>query len=216
MERYFNNRTAPKHAQNLSCTISLLLLGRVRTMKDRRQKTEPCQYYYPDLTCFTLPDVRRALSLRRPFWRLKRQIWRIAMIGPLDFTSTTLLHKVARRRTASTSSMKGNDLNLRPGELVEVKSIKEVFAMLDDQNKLAGLRFNPEMTKFCGQRFKVFKRLNKIIIESTGELRRIRIPTVILEGVYCDGRSHGDCDRSCFCFWREAWLKRVDATNPKH
>jgi hypothetical protein len=116
---------------------------------------------------------------------------------------------------ANATTVKKDDLNLQPGEWVEVKSMKEIFATLNDQDKLAGLRFNPEMTEFCGQRFKVFKRLDKIIIESTGELRRIRLPTVLLDGVYCDGRAHGDCDRSCFCFWREAWLKRVDATSDK-
>jgi hypothetical protein len=179
-------------------------------MGEHKQKTEPCQYYYPDLACFTLPDTRRAVLLRRPYWRLKRQIWRIAMIGPREFASTILLRKAAKRKAANAGNMNKDDLNLQLGQWVEVKSIKEIFATLDDQDKLAGLRFNPEMTKFCGQKFKVFKKLNKIIIESTGELRRIRVPTVILEGVYCDGRSHGNCDRSCFCFWREAWLRRVD------
>jgi len=52
-----------------------------------------------------------------------------------------------------------------------------------------------------------------MIIETTGELRKIRTPTVLLEGVFCDGRAHGNCDRSCFCFWREAWLKRVTTQN---
>lgn len=185
-------------------------------MRERRRDTEPCQYYYPDLASFTLSDTRRALPLRRVFWRLKRQIWQIAMGGPRKFASTIFLHRVMVRRTGTHIRTKDTDgLSLQPGELVEVRSIKEIFATLDDQGKLAGLRFNPEMAKFCGQRFKVFKRLNKIITESTGELRRIKTPTVILEGNYCDGRSHGGCDRSCFCFWREAWLKRVDTSGVK-
>jgi hypothetical protein len=92
---------------------------------------------------------------------------------------------------------------------VEVRSIKEIFATLNGGDKLKGLRFNPEMAEFCGKRFRVYKRLDKIIVETTGELRNIRTPTVLLEGVFCDGRAHGGCDRSCFCFWREAWLKKV-------
>ena len=51
--------------------------------------------------------------------------------------------------------------------------------------------------------------LEKIIIETTGEMRPISTPTVLLEGVFCDGSAHGGCDRTCFCFWREGWLKRV-------
>lgn len=184
-------------------------------MRENKQKIEPCQYYYPDLAHFTSRDTRRVLILRKQFWRLKRQIWQIAMIGPREFASTILLNKVSRRKRAHASNTDIHRLDLQPGELVEVKPTKEIFATLDDQGKLAGLRFNPEMVKFCGQKFRVFKRLDKIIIESTGELRRIRIPTVILEGVYCDGTSHGGCDRSCFCFWREAWLKRFDTCREK-
>jgi hypothetical protein len=65
------------------------------------------------------------------------------------------------------------------------------------------------MMKFCGGRFQVYKNLDKIILETTGELRRIKTPTVILKDAFCDGKAHGECDRSCFCFWREEWLKRV-------
>jgi len=90
-----------------------------------------------------------------------------------------------------------------------VRLVKEIFATLDSQGKLRGLRFTPELEKFCGKRLKVYKRLEKIILEATGELRRIRTPTVLLEGVFCDGEAHGGCDRSCFCYWREAWLRRV-------
>jgi len=48
------------------------------------------------------------------------------------------------------------------------------------------------------------ERLNKIILEATGEPRSMKTPTVLLDGVFCDGKAHAGCDRSCFCFWREA------------
>lgn len=100
-------------------------------------------------------------------------------------------------------------LNLQPGELVEVKSEKEIRETLDRKGKNRGLEFMPEMRKYCGKRFKVYKRLGKIILESTGEIRRIR-NTVLLDGVVCDGSEHLNCDRSCFHYWREAWLERVN------
>ena len=31
-----------------------------------------------------------------------------------------------------------------------------------------------------------------------------------LEGVRCDGSSHGGCQAGCLLFWKSAWLKRVD------
>jgi hypothetical protein len=109
-------------------------------------------------------------------------------------------------------SVKGENLDLKTDDCVEVRSEKEIFDTLDSQGKLRGLRFTPEMAKFCGKRFRVYKRLDKILLEATGELRRIKTPTVILEGVFCDGSAHGRCDRSCFCFWREEWLKRFQVS----
>jgi hypothetical protein len=71
----------------------------------------------------------------------------------------------------------------------------------------------PEMEKFCGKKFKVFKKVEIIKLESTGEVRKLRSPSVFLEGVYCNGERHEGCDRACFHFWREAWLKRIDGNN---
>jgi hypothetical protein len=99
-------------------------------------------------------------------------------------------------------------LNLKAGDWIEVKSAKEIFVTLDERGKHRGLTFSQEMMKFCGKRFKVFRVLDKICMESTGELRRMKTPSVMLEGVICDGSFHGGCTRSCFHFWREEWLQR--------
>lgn len=98
--------------------------------------------------------------------------------------------------------------NLKAGDWVEVKSAKEIFATLDEHGKHRGLTFSQEMMKFCGKGFKVFRVLDKICMESTGEQRKMKTPTVILEGVICDGSFHAGCTRSCFHFWREEWLQR--------
>jgi hypothetical protein len=172
-----------------------------------------CQYHYPDLANATLPDSRVALPLRRRWWTLKRYVWYISILGLFGFLSKTLpstkLGKTFLKGKRKIAYAGGGILNLQPGDWVEVKSLKEIFATLDGDGKLGGLRFTPEMAKFCGKRFRVYKRLEKIIVEATGELRKIRTPTVLLEDVFCDGKAHGSCDRSCFCFWREAWLKRA-------
>ena len=102
-------------------------------------------------------------------------------------------------------------LNLVAGEWVEVKSLEEIEATLDKKGHYKGLLFMPEMRKFCGGKYKVHRVIEKMILETTGELRRFKSPTVILEGVHCDGSFHFDCQRSCFSFWKEAWLKRVKA-----
>ena len=154
----------------------------------------------------TSPDTRAALKLRRYWWTLKRIVWHLSVLGLSDFASRALSMKKKKKSTISDNA---SNMELEAGELVEVKSAKEIFSTLDSKAKLNGLPFTKEMMKFCGKRFRVYKRLENILLEATGELRRVKTPTVILEGVFCDGKAHGNCDRSCFCFWREAWLKRI-------
>ena len=173
-----------------------------------------CQYCYRGLVEVSSPDARSALVLRRRWWSLKRRVWHLRVLGPIGFLTRSL--RCSRVGRFLFQGKRGSDLktgvanlNLQLGDLVEVKSAKEIFATLDGQDKLRGLRFTPEMAKFCGRRFRVYKRLNKIIVEATGELRGIKTPTVLLEGVFCDGKAHAGCDRSCFCFWREEWLRKV-------
>ncbi len=99
-------------------------------------------------------------------------------------------------------------LNLRPGELVEVKSLEEILATLDGERRNRGLLWMTGMSRYCGRRYRVHRRVERIMLESNGELRNMK-NTVLLEGVMCDGAAFGGCDRSCFHFWREAWLRRV-------
>jgi len=181
--------------------------------------SDPCQYYYPDMVLNGFPDSRLALPLRMYWFALKRHVWHISILGFRGFTArsartifpSTKIGKFALRNKSTSSNVAnlGETLNLQPGDWVEVRSAKEIFATLDAQDKLKGLRFTREMAKFCGKRFRVYKLLKKIILEATGELRKIKAPTVLLENVFCDGSAHADCDRSCFCYWREQWLRRI-------
>jgi len=110
---------------------------------------------------------------------------------------------------------KNEVLNLQPGEWVQVLSINEIYATLDKLRRYKGLYFMPEMEKFCGKKFRVFKRVEKIKLEATGEIRNLKSPTVFLEGLHCDGNRHYGCGRACFHFWKEVWLKRVSDTEWK-
>jgi len=101
-------------------------------------------------------------------------------------------------------------LGLQPGELVEVKPIDEILATLNRNRRCKGLLWMTGMRKHCGQRYRVQRRVERIMLEADGQLRMMK-NTVLLEGVMCDGTAFGRCDRSCFHFWREAWLKRVPA-----
>ena len=97
---------------------------------------------------------------------------------------------------------------LRPGEFVEVRSEPEILQTLDEQGRHRGLAWMPNMARCCGKRYTVYKRVERIMLESSGEIRVVR-NTVLLDGAVCENL-YG-CDRSCYHFWREAWLKRVPA-----
>lgn len=100
-------------------------------------------------------------------------------------------------------------LNLRPGEMVEVRSEAEILATLDAVGRLDGQPFMPEMLKFCGKQFRVYKRADKTCdtISSSGSRRMWN--TVYLEDLRCDGAAHDGCQARCLVFWKEAWLKRA-------
>jgi hypothetical protein len=105
----------------------------------------------------------------------------------------------------------GRPLQLRVGEIVEVRSEAEILATLDENGELDGLPFMPEMLAWCGKRLKVDKLALKLCdtIESTG-MHRIR-DAVHLEMSRCDGQAHGGCQAGCSIYWKEAWLKKIPA-----
>ena len=98
-------------------------------------------------------------------WYLKNKgLW-----GTFNF----VLFKIAKRfappnRNQRTLSKRNNlsleeeVLNLRPGELVEVKSEKEILATLDQNRAHKGLLWMMGMDKYCGKSCRVYKRVRTI------------------------------------------------------
>jgi hypothetical protein len=104
----------------------------------------------------------------------------------------------------------GNDrLDLRAGDWVEVRSVEEIPATLDDLGSLDALPFMPEMLQYCGRRFRVFKSAHKTCDTIATYKNRRMNNAVHLEGLRCDGAAHGGCQAACLLFWKEAWLKPV-------
>jgi hypothetical protein len=108
-------------------------------------------------------------------------------------------------------------LNLRPGEMVRVKSLSEIAATVDQDGKNRGLAFTVEMLPFCGRTFRVLRRLDRMILDPTRKMLELR-NTVILENVICDGCHilRGGCPRENFHYWREIWLTRVSPETESH
>jgi hypothetical protein len=101
-------------------------------------------------------------------------------------------------------------LDLRPGELVRVKSADKIALTVNREGKNRGLVFTAGMLPYCGRTFKVLRRMEKMIHEPTGQLIDVQ-GTVILENVTCQGIQsvRGGCPKNNFYYWREIWLERV-------
>jgi hypothetical protein len=124
-------------------------------------------------------------------------LWRIRRI---------ILGTYARGNKKSTPT---NSLNLQPGERVEVKSLDGIVETLNETARNRGLVFFPNMRLLCGREQQVERRLDKIIVDGTGEMRQLH-NTVYLEGSHCGCPylAFGGCSRGEFAYWREIWLRR--------
>jgi len=100
-------------------------------------------------------------------------------------------------------------LNLEPGELVQVKSQDEIVDTLDENNKNRGLWFDREMVKYCGGTYRVLCRVKTIVDHKTGRLLNLPNDCIILEGVTTRGDHHRFYPQNEYPFWREIWLRRV-------
>jgi hypothetical protein len=100
-------------------------------------------------------------------------------------------------------------LDLRPGELVRVKSKEDIMATLDENLLNRGMGFDEEMSRFCGQTFRVQNRVERCLDEKTGRMLTMKSPCIVLEGVLCGGVYNANCPREFVPFWREIWLERV-------
>ena len=104
-------------------------------------------------------------------------------------------------------------LDLQAGDWVEVKTPREIAITLDRRGRNRGLAFTPQMLPFCGRRYTVKSRVDRAILETSGEMRQFK-HTVILEASTCDGHTIlGGCSRDVYHLWREIWLRRVPASN---
>lgn len=104
-----------------------------------------------------------------------------------------------------------SDTTIRAGDVVEVLSYEEILKTLDDRKRCQGLEFMTGMEMFTGKRFTVLKRVRAIFDERAWKMVRVR-NTVILRDVICDGRGMYEkegCDRCCFYFWKEQWLRKI-------
>lgn len=106
-------------------------------------------------------------------------------------------------------------LNIQPGELVRIRTKREIEETLNSQFKNRGLWFDKEMTRFCGGTYKVRARVDRQIDERTGKMVTINTPCITLEGVTATGEYFEFAPLDERIYWREIWLERLESVkNP--
>lgn len=104
-------------------------------------------------------------------------------------------------------------LGLQPGELVEVRSLDEINATINETFRNRGLFCSPDDTRHCGRKARVSRRVTRIINEASGEMMTFGNSCIALEDINCLGEYSDKrllCPRRINSYFREAWLKRVE------
>lgn len=174
----------------------------------------------------TLPaageELSRAEKLRRAVaWRRRRLIEAThKLVTDPAVVPRNLARLVQRRRSRGApepaTSSRPAPLRLRAGDRVRVKPLEEILASLDELGRHQGLPYLPwVMAQYSGRTFTVKKRIDQFFDERTRRMLRPR-DVVILEGVFCEPEPDAHlpfagCDRTCFLFWKESWLEKVDS-----
>ncbi len=100
-------------------------------------------------------------------------------------------------------------ISFKSGDFVRVRTREEIDSTLDPFKELKGCAFLPEMYQYCGTQHRVLKSMQRFMDERDYKLKKSR-GVILLEDVICKGTPvFGVCDRCCFLFWREEWLKKV-------
>ncbi len=182
-----------------------------RNSTNVKQDTAFPQSAHNQYSCqlFSLPDIVEKLSLFEIIWQSRQRAKRI-----LKRRYYFLCKFLADWKNSLSSGVKEtagiSSPPLQPGDSVRVKSWLEIRQTLNNWHQLNGCSFMEEMWPYCGTRQTVLKRVEKFLDERDYRVKKCK-GIVILDGVMCQGtKDFGACDRSCFFFWREEWLEKMN------
>jgi hypothetical protein len=100
----------------------------------------------------------------------------------------------------------GSTWEPRVGDVVRVRSARDIIATLDQAGEYEALPFMPEMLRYCGEVMTVYKVAHKLCDTISGTGMRRMEHAVHLTGARCDGSAHGGCQAACMLYWKTAWL----------
>lgn len=143
---------------------------------------------------------------------IRRVLWKLGVVQFMRENKRRRTWKGFSGREPSRNLTHSSSQGLKEGDIVEVRSKEQVLQTLDGNNRLDGCVFMDAMWQYCGTRQKVLKRVQYFFDEANSEMRKAR-DTVLLEGLLCSGKIPNwkhECDRSCFYFWKEGWLVKIE------
>ena len=157
-----------------------------------------------------LGDISEKPGIAAVVWQRIRKLRR-SFKRRRDYLINLFLKIRGRKiKISNTKLSKDTENALCPGDYVMVKSKEEIQATVNNWNQLKGCAVMEEMWPYCGTKQRVFKRVEKFLDERDYLLKRCR-GIILLEGIFCEGtKDFGPCDRCCFYFWRQEWLKKIN------
>lgn len=182
------------------------------TKKENEPRIECQNTFIPGVSEGLAEMPRESLPRRlRHFIRRRMKPGQVRVIKARSGRFLNFLSGRRRKRPASLVKGAAREIpKLKAGDLVRVRSEEEIKATLDFWGQLKNCRFMSDMYPYCGTTQRVLKAVERFVDERDNRAKKSR-GIVLLEGVYCQGTPDlGRCDRSCFYFWREEWLEKLD------
>ena len=71
------------------------------------------------------------------------------------------------------------------------------------------------MVPYCGKRYRVLRRVNRVIDPRSRKMISLRENSLILDGVICGGEARRFCPRAVYTFRRDIWLNKVPESQPE-
>ena len=165
-----------------------------------------------------LPCVPKfSTGIAIPPHRSVMQSIKIQLARPWNYHGKRLLKQVyyrfAQRSEESPEQVAAKNFSpsipFEMGDVVLVRSRQEIDATLDPFKELKGCAFLSDMYQYCDTQQRVLKSMQYFLDERDYKRKKVR-GVILLEDVICNGTpAFGACDRCCFLFWREEWLKKL-------
>src|SRR5262249_27906745 len=130
-------------------------------------------------------------------------LFRLRRVRGIGWRLIDLFDKVQKRRGGTPYPKRSGPIpngaptptlspGLQQGDLVRIKSYREILTTLNTKHRNRGMFFDKEMVPYCEGEYRVHKRVGKIINEQTGKMQEMKTPSIILDDVFCKSK-YSEC-----------------------